>query len=380
VGNLVRDVGRPTSEPGAGPGTPTTLVVVPERVIEAVLQPRDALNGQLEVRQALIAPTLWAAIRASYEAERLAALSTEAVRRELLFGVAQAYYGAAAQQEALRAQERLLEVNQARVKDTQARFEAGTVTRVALLRAQLDLTRAEQDAVRARNALAAAKLALATLTAREDTAFELAPPPEPNLQAVEGDGVRQALEQRPDVAAARQGVELARAQRRGVWLSYAPTLGLSGAFRVSNAGGFTGESTSWALTLGASWTLWDGGLREAHLRESSARIAEVSAQARQAELRAREEVERSRLELESALANRVRAERALELARETQRLTDISFRAGVATYLEVADANAALTGAEVSHVAERLQAALAGLRLLKSVGVFGAAPAREAGR
>jgi outer membrane protein TolC len=369
VGSNIRDVGTPTSEPGTLPGTPTTLQIVPDEVLDITLQPFNALNAQVELRQALLVPTLWAAIKAATQAERLSQLSTEFQRREILFAVAQAFYGAAASQAALTAQQRLLELNQAREKDTLARFEAGTVTRVAVLRAQLDRTRAEQDLLRSRNALAAAKLALATLLQREPN-FELAPPPEPVLPATQEGMAEAALEQRPDVAAAREGEALANTQRRGVWLSFLPTLGLSAAYRWSNAGGFTGQNTTWLVSLGASWTIWDGGLREANLREQSARVAEAEAQRLAAEARTREEVARYQLELESALANRAKAQEAVELARESQRLTDISFRAGVATYLEVADTNTALTSAEVGFVAERLSAALAALRLLKAVGTF----------
>lgn len=369
VGSNIRDVGAPTSEPGTLPGTPTNLQIVPDRVLDITIQPFDALNAQVELRQALLVPTLWAAIKAATQAERLAEFSTEAQRREILFAVAQAYYGAAASQAALTAQQRLLELNQAREKDSQARFEAGTVTKVAVLRAQLDRTRAEQDLLRSRNALSAAKLALATLLQR-DPNFELAPPPEPLLPATQEGMAETALEKRPDVAAARQGEALAQTNRRGVWLSFLPTLGLSAAYRWSNAAGFTGQNTAWLVTLGASWTIWDGGLREANLREQSARVAEAEAQRLSAEARTREEVARYQLELESALANRAKAQEAVELARESQRLTDISFRAGVATYLEVADTNTALTSAEVGFVAERLSAALAGLRLLKAVGAF----------
>ncbi len=369
-GNIIRDVGSPTSEPGGEfPGAPTNLEVFPAEIIDATIQPFNALNAQLEVRQALIVPTLWAAIKAASQSEELALLSAEAQRREVLFLVAQAYYGAAAQQEALRAQARLLELNQAREKDTKARFDAGTVTRVALLRAQLDRTRAEQDLLRARNALAAAKLALATLIQREPD-FELAPPPEPPAPPSQRELAEYALEHRPDVEAARVGEELAETNRRGTLYAYFPTVGLNAAYRWSNAGGFTGDNTVWLVTVAASWTIWDGGLREANRREQSARVAEAEAQRQAAEARAREEVARAKLELESALANREKAREALELARETQRLTDISFRAGVATYLEVADANTALTSAEVGDVAERLQASLAALRLLKAVGAF----------
>lgn len=369
LGSIVRDVGTPTSDPGAGPGAPTTLQVVPEQVLDLTIQPLNMLNAQLEVRQALIVPTLWAAISAASKAEHLAKLSTEAQRREILFIVAQAYYGAAASQAALMAQTRLLELNQAREKDTQARFEAGTVTKVAVLRAQLDRTRAEQDLLRSHNSLAAAKLALSTLLQRSPD-FELEPPPEPQLPPQNANLEEAALTYRPDVEASRVGVDLAQANRRGAWFAYLPSLGVSGTYRVSNAGGFTGQNTSWLITLAASWTIWDGGLREATLKEQSAKVAEAEALRDASEARAREEVARYQLELQSALANRSKAQEAVELAREGQRLTDVSFRAGVATYLEVADTNTTLTQAEVGLVAERLQASLAALRLLKTVGAF----------
>jgi outer membrane protein TolC len=223
--------------------------------------------------------------------------------------------------------------------------------------------------LRARNAFASARLALATLILREPD-FELALPPVPEVPAPEVDLAGQALEERPDVTAARTNVALARTRRQGTVYAYAPSLGLSGLVRTSNAPGFAGRNTIWAVTLGAQWTLWDGGLREADLREASAQVAEAVLQSRLLEMRAREEVARARLEYENAQANLVNAEQALELARETQRLTEISFRAGVATYLEVADATATLTSAEVGFVSERLRTSLAALRLLWAAGLF----------
>ncbi|RYZ34449.1 MAG: TolC family protein, partial [Myxococcaceae bacterium] len=80
---------------------------------------------------------------------------------------------------------------------------------------------------------------------------------------------------------------------------------------------------------------------------------------------------------ENALANRSKAEEALGLARESNRLTDVSFQAGMATYLEVADANTSLTNAEVGFVSERLQASLAALRLLNAMGSFESGSVRK---
>ncbi|HZI02840.1 MAG TPA: TolC family protein [Archangium sp.] len=345
------------------------VVRLPGAPEEIIIQPYDQFAAQAEVRQAIIAPALIPAIRNAGIAEDVAELNTDNARREILFAVAQAYFAAASYQEAIRASQFLLEVNKARESDTQKRFDVGTVTKVALLRAQLDRARAEQDLVRARNAFASSRLALATLIQR-DSDFTLELPPVPQVPSENEDLVKQALEQRPDVAVARRNLDLALGRRQGVWFSYAPSVGFSGVYRLSNAAGFAARNDIWALTLSAQWTLWDGGLREINLREESARVAEATALQKQAEARAVEEVSRARLEYENARANLSKAEEALGLARETQRLTEISFKAGVATYLEVADANSALTGAEVGAISERLQTSLAALRLLRSTGAF----------
>jgi outer membrane protein TolC len=141
-------------------------------------------------------------------------------------------------------------------------------------------------------------------------------------------------------------------------------------YRWANVAGFTGSNTNWAVTLGLQWTLWDGGLREAELRESSAKVAEAKANAGISENRARDEVRRGLLDLASARANRIKAEQQLQLARESQRLVDVSFKAGTATYLEVTDANTSLATAETGFVGETLNASLAALRVLKAAGKF----------
>ncbi len=157
-------------------------------------------------------------------------------------------------------------------------------------------------------------------------------------------------------------------------------LGLSAVYRWANVAGFTGKNTTWLVTVGLQWVLWDGGLREAQLRESSAKIAEAEANARSAENKARDEVRRAMLDLASARANRIKAEEQLRLAREGQRLVDVSFKAGLATYLEVTDANTALAVAETGFVGETLNASLAALRVLKSAGQFAVPQTKELNR
>jgi outer membrane protein TolC len=369
VGFTVRETGAPTS--GAGlPGTPTTHAVVPTQVLESTLQARDQLGAQLELTQAILAPPLWFAMEAAGASARAAAATTEAARRELRFGVAQAYYASAAAQQLVAIQERQLAVARAHEQDAGLQVSAGVQPRIALLRAGIESGRAEQDVVRVKSALEAAKSALAALLGRGDaTDFALVQPPAPALPADLSSLEDEAVRHRPEILAAGAATDAAAASRRLATARFFPSVGAFGQARWSNVAGFTGKEESWAAGLAVSWTLFDGGAREAERREAGARVAEAEATRVSETIRARDEVRRARLDLASARANRAKAEHQVTLARENQRLVEVAFRAGQSTSLEATDANAALSTAELTEVNERLNADLAALRLLRAAGI-----------
>ncbi|MCY1014606.1 TolC family protein [Pyxidicoccus sp. MSG2] len=338
------------------------------------LQKQDQLSGQLSARQAVLVPTLWPAIKNAYLGERAAALTAENTRREILFAVAQAYLGAASLRESMAVQAQLLEVRRGFERDAQNRFDVGDVERLAVLRATLDRKQAEQEVVRSRNAYATAKSALAALLGRP-VDFEVAPPREATVAvpAEAGDAAtaeKTALDKRPDAAAARLDVDLAQGGRRQVLFQYLPSLYATGNYSTTNTAGLTGVSSSWTVGLALSWTLFDGGLREANLRESSGKIAEANANLRGAEEKIRDEVRKARGELETAEANLSTAEERVKLAWESARLAKQSFDAGATTYLQVTDVNATLASAQLSAVAEALNVQLSRLALARATGLF----------
>ncbi len=379
---FVRDVFQnqgPAFDPSRPPGldnppgaqTPYILIPDPAGFVSLTIQPFNQWAGQASLSQAIIAPALWPAIRSAYLGENIAKLGTETARREILFAAAQLYYGAAGLKEALKVQRRMLESNVAHEKDAQVRYQAGALPKVAYLRAEIDRVRAEQDLKRSENGLESAKSALNALLDQEGD-FDVALPAEPTLPADPSKLAESATNDRPDLQAARKILDLALLQREGVWYQFLPNVGLTAKYSLSNITGFTGKYDSWAVGVGASWTIWDGGLREAALRENAQKVIESTAARRSAELKAADEVRRALLELDSARANKVKASEQLQLARENMGLVNVSYESGAATYLEVTDANAALLGAEINAVAEGLNASLAGLKVLKAAGQFAA--------
>ncbi|ACL63813.1 outer membrane efflux protein [Anaeromyxobacter dehalogenans 2CP-1] len=341
-----------------GPGSP-----------KITIQAQDQLNGLVEATQALLAPQLLFAIPNASRAEEIARLNVETARREVLFGVAQAYYGAASLRRAMEVSERLLEIAARQEKDARVRYQAGAIAKVGLLRAEIDRARAEQDVKRSQNAFASARIALATLLDRRPD-FDVVDPPEPVLAGDADALVAAALRDRPDVQAARLNVELQRGARNQAVARYLPNLGAFGRYTLANEAGFTGTNHAWAAGLALQWKVLDGGLRESDIREANAKIDEANASSGSAELKARQEVEQAYLDLESARANAAKAKEQRDLAAENQRLVDVAFRAGTATAVEQADATAQLRTAEVGQITESLTAQLAALRVLKAAGAF----------
>lgn len=373
---VIRDLGpgnEAVNEPPPGqtvPGTATTLVQIPTEFVSATIQPLNQFGGQVQLNQAIIAPALWPAISNAYLAEDIAALSVANARRDILFGVAQLYYGAAGLKQSVAVQQRLLETAQAHERDARVRYEAGAVPKIQLVRAQIDTASAEQDLVRAENALVSAKIALATLLGRTGGDYDVVQPEARQLVDENADLEEMALGQRFDVQAAHKSVDLAERQRSGNTYRYFPSLGFSGTYRLANATGFTNSNSSWALTLALTWTIYDGGLREVDAKEFSAKVVEAKAQSDLSDLQARQEVKQALLDLMSARANRVKAEERVKLAQENSQLVDVNYASGVATQLDVSDAQSSLASAERGLVAESLNAELAALRLAKAAGAF----------
>ena len=369
-GYWVRDMGTQQGPAGGGsvPGDPTNFIVYPSDVTESTVVPMVQTNGQVKLSQAILAPQAIVLIQNAYKAEKTIDYNIQQARRDILFGVAQLYYGVASLQELSAVQERQVVLTKERERDSRVRFEAGTGTKVGLLRAEIDRAQAEEDLKRAEIDFQRAKLALSTALDRPDD-FDIVLPDSPR-QPAGANLEQQALDLRPDVKAAAEALDLAYGERTRIYMQYLPSIGAFGAYNYASTSTFNPNAFSWQIGIGLTWTLLDGGLREASIREQSARIAEADAYKRLTDLKAVNRVKEAQLDLQGAVANRAKAKERTGLAQENARLVDVAYKAGAATYLESTDSIQTLRQAEVGLVAESLNVDLATLKLLNAVGAF----------
>jgi outer membrane protein TolC len=173
-------------------------------------------------------------------------------RRELLLPVAATYYSGVSLRELAGVSLSQARATRQHALEAQARCEAGLIQLSGALRARIDFLRADQEVRRAQFAYSAAKSQVAALLDRRDTAFELAAPPAPPEQ-VRGtfrELVERALQERPEMAAARANEEIAARLKTDAWAQFAPTLAVTGTGRYNDPPtSSTGAKGTWAVAL-----------------------------------------------------------------------------------------------------------------------------------
>jgi outer membrane protein TolC len=349
-----------TGTPGVSPeGQNLTFFPIP--IIK-----QNQWQGTFDAQQMLFSPQLWFAIQGASRGSDSAREATENVRRQILFGTANAFYGVATLRELAQINDRLLEIAQRQEKDARVRYQAGTIAKVGLLRAEISRASAEQDVLRSRNSYQSARLALAQLIDSPPD-FDVVTPEEPRLPPDTSKLLDTALRDRSDVRSARSALGAAQSGVSAQVGSYFPNLVAAYHYQKANFASFTPADFA-TIGLALQWKLFDGGLREANFREANAKVAEADANLASTELTAKKEVGQALLDLESARANALKAKEQRDLAAENQRLVDVSYRAGAATAVEQADATAQLRNAEFTQLAEGLNAQVAALRVLQTSG------------
>lgn len=348
-----------------------STIFVPNEVMEVDIQPENMYTAQISASMPLLAMPAYYGIASANQAVDATEKSITFARNEVIFGLTQAYYGAVASR-------RLIEVSAAQLASAReqervarARFDVGEIPKVDWLRTAVQRSTFEQNLVRAQNAYVSAKLAIAALIGGDEN-FDVEQPGtvEPPAGSVD-DLVNAALEGRKDLAAQRDLVEIAERSVRAAYWQFAPVIGLNGNWYWANFGGFTGENSTWAVTVAATFTIFDWN-RYADIDLAKSQLAQSQAQRRELARTVVQEVKSALLELESARANLISAQESARLAEEGATLVRAQYDAGAATYLDVIDAAASEFRSSVAVVTEELNTQLASLRLARAIGKFGA--------
>ena len=245
----------------------------------------------------------------------------------------------------------------------------GMLVRSELLRAEIELARMDDLVTEAdgRVRIANANLAF-RLGAAGGSSWALSPLPDPRPVAVPLDGWLETAGQRSDLVSARRLLAAGELEEKVKQAPFWPKLALiaKGELYGDRPFGSTGRSGS--LTAVATWNVFQGGADRAAVfaaredaragREDVARFGEG----------VRLEVRQAFEEAKTAEARHGTAKKALEAAREAERITNDRFRAGVVKTLDLLDVTTARREAETRELVARADAHTAALKLAVKAG------------
>jgi len=342
--------------------------VSPTQVRKVVIQPAEQMSITGTAHVPLIEPQGWFDVAAARNAEHASDASLEASRRTLRAGFTQAAHASRAGEELVTASEAAVASAEELAASARRMLAAGTAAPLDRLRAETEVVKRTSDLTQARANLAQSRLALGILLGRERPVRVVVPEiPLLEVPPVE-DLARAALEARPELAVQRAQVDSAKAQVRSAWARLAPNLSATGAVFSADVPYPTGFKDGWRATVDLVWPIYDGGFRYGKKREAEARLDSALAGQEAQRLTVIQEVSDAARDV-GVTRERLRlAESQRGLAAEAAATARRGFEAGVASSLDVIDANDRLFQADVGLADAHAHVAQAAVALDRAVG------------
>jgi multidrug efflux system outer membrane protein len=338
----------------------------------------DAESGQFRTTLDLAFELdLWGRLRRATEAARAELLATEEARRTvvltLVSDVAQAYFEILDLDRELDVARRTVASRRASLDLLRLRFREGLTAELDVRRAEAELASAAATVPDLERRLAQTEHRLSVLLGRNPGTVARGRPLEdqpapPEIPA----GLPSALlERRPDIRQAEQRLVAANARIGEARAAFFPQVTLTGLFGVESAelgDLFTGPARVWSLGPRVTLPLFNAGRNRARLEAAEARRTQALVQYEQAVQQAFREVEDALVAHRKARETRLEQEAQVAASRRALDLAELRYRNGLATYLDVLDAQRRLFSGELALAATRRAQLVALVQVYKALG------------
>lgn len=291
--------------------------------------------------------------------------------QQVVFSVRQAYYSVTASDANVASAQHAVDAARENVRVAAARVQVGTSPQFDLLQAQVQLAQSAQALTQARTALSqsqqtlAATLVLPLSTTVVPTDFSGLPEVPQDVGAL----VQQALERRPEIAAARASEVGAQAAIDLAASGLAPNITVQAGPQIQTSDPTNRAAVNFTGTISLTLAILDGGLTQAKVDEARSRLQSAKVTEEQTRQQVELDVRNAYLSLGNAADVLRSALAGQTAAREALRIANVRFQAGVGTQLEVVTAvqNLATADTNVTQAAFQYYVALA--QLDRAIGV-----------
>jgi outer membrane protein TolC len=308
--------------------------------------------------------------KASKDTERASDFSAKDARELVVLAVAGTYLQTVAGDARVASQQAQVENAQAVYNQAVVRKEAGTNARIDVTRSLVELQTQQQRLSSVQADLRKQKIALSrliglpldrelVLTDRLGSAET--PAPDANT------AIQQAFQHRADLRAAEAQTRAAELALSAAHAERLPSISLSGNYGVMGANPASTHGV-FAVTGSVNVPVWEGGRIKGDIREAEATLHQRQAELADQRGRVEEDVRTALIELETAMGQVRLATSNRDYANETLTQARDRFNAGVATTVEVVQAQEQVAGAESDYISSLFSFRLAKVALARATG------------
>jgi len=298
-----------------------------------------------------------AGIRSAKASLAIAQSQYEAAINNVILQVKNAYYLGLYAREAIAAQEEAINVLREQLNLAQRRYDAGTGSQFEVLQAEVALANERPSLVRARNQY---RLAVESLRSLIGLSYPTGVNPEdvslitdwmrPEIDLSIDSAISRGLSARPELLAAQEGVTASEAGIESARSGALPQVSLSAGYGAnSNTASPSLSDYNDGFNAGArvSWNIWDANATKGRVVSAQSRLRASEASLAAVQVSIENDVRNAYYSLEEAREVLLTAAEVIRQAEEALRLARDRYTAGVATQLDVLQAQLALTQARL---------------------------------
>ncbi len=332
-------------------------------------------QGGIVVEQPIFNADAWTGRHAARRAADASRASEEWTRLSTRVNVVQAYYGAVLAAERATTLRSAARSAQAHLRQAESMVRQGMVTKSDALLASVRFGEIDAELAKADGGAETARRQLAVLLGGDGNAL----PPVAAVPAVlpSADRIRAVVaadtaglpaEPRADVHAASRALDAARADVLRARSAYLPRINSFARYDWNSPNRIYSGDKNWTVGIMTSWSPFAGASELADMQVTAARAASARAQAEAAQANARLDVEQTRTVLVVALTRLSIAERAVAQSAEALRIVERKYAGGLASVVELLDAQAGETHSALGFAQARYDAIVAAAERRRALG------------
>jgi outer membrane protein TolC len=300
-----------------------------------------------------------------------AGLGVSGTRNDVILQTKLAYYDVLRSEELLAVAQQAMKNAEARKHTAQALVDTGIASKVDVIRADASISAAQQSIITAQNAIQVTKSVVNRIIGVDvNTPFAVVKPAETimNLDSYET-YLNEALTKRPEAAIASKNVSTSRLRYKLAENGMSPSFVLSAAAEIDTADRLTQDNNA-SIGLSAVFPLSDGGETRGRKEQAKAGIESAKIAVEDTYAAITLQVKTAYVSVQNAAEKLSTANKELDQATESLRLSRSRYGEGMTSQIELSDAELAFTQAQTNIVNARYEQLGTQAELERAVGRY----------